>query len=289
MTSDLTKRVLALADRIGADAVPAETGLPGLTIVRSARPTALEGVLYQPLFCLVLQGSKETFLGEARVGFAAGESLVVSLDLPSRSRIVEASPARPYLALAIALDLDLLRDLVNTLGDAVPEAAAQALATGPVDAALVDAMARLVDLVDRPVEQRVLLPLVLREIHFRLLLARHGAMLRRLARRDSHASRIGRALDRLRRDFAAPLRVSELAEAAAMSVSSFHEHFRAITATTPLQYQKDLRLLEARRRLTAGDLSVSGAAFAVGYESPTQFSREYARKFGTSPSTDRAA
>jgi AraC-like DNA-binding protein len=287
---DLLTRAWRFADARDAPETPFETGIAGFTLVRCRTPTPLEGMIYSPLLCLVLQGRKESFLGPERVVFGPGESLIVSLDLPSQSRVTEASPAKPYVALALTLDLDLVRELIGEFGEAeLADGRARAIAAGEADAALVEAMRRVFDLVERPLEQRVLLPLVRREIHFRLLLARHGGMLRRLARRDSHASRIARALARLRRDFTTPLRVAELAEVAGMSPSSFHEHFKAITATTPLQYQKDLRLLEARRRLASGGISVSGAAFAVGYESPTQFSREYARRFGTPPSAERAA
>ena len=243
-----------------------------------------------PLVCLVLQGRKELYLGNAPVSFGRGQSLIVSIDVPSVSRVVEASPQTPYVALALQLDMGEVRSLTEEAGEAeIADERARAIASGEADAALVAAMGRLFDLVDRPLEQRVLLPLLRREIHFRLLLARHGGMLRRLSRRDSHASRIARAVSRIRKDYTQPLKVAELADAAGMSPSSFHEHFKALTATTPLQYQKDLRLLEARRRLIEGGQSVSGVAFEVGYESPTQFSREYSRKFGTSPRADRRA
>jgi AraC-like DNA-binding protein len=281
-------RICRFADENGAPETPFETGIEGFTLVRSRAPTALEPMLYSPILCLVLQGRKESFLGTVPVGFAAGQSLIVSFDMPTASRVTEASPRAPYVALALRLDLDLLRELTHEAGEAaIAGERARAIASGAADAPLVDAMGRLFGLVEQPFGQRVLLPLLLREIHFRLLLAPHGGMLRRLTRPDSHASRIARALARIRRDYAAPLRVAELAEVAGMSPSSFHEHFKAVTAATPLQYQKDLRLLEARRRLAGGGASVSGVAFAVGYESPTQFSREYARKFGAPPRMDR--
>lgn len=285
---ELIDRVCRFADAHGAPEAPFETGIDGFTLVRSRAPTVLEGMVYTPLVCLVLQGRKESYLGATPVGFGRGQSLIVSMDLPSVSRVVEASPRAPYVALALRLDLGEIRSLTEEAGEAeIDDERARAIASGEADAPLVDAMGRLFDLIERPLEQRVLLPLIRREIHFRLLLARHGGMLRRVSRRDSHASRIARALSRLRRDYARPLKVGELAEAAGMSPSSFHEHFKALTATTPLQYQKDLRLLEARLRLTSGAPSVSGVAFEVGYESPTQFSREYSRKFGISPREDR--
>lgn len=281
---ELIARVCHYADDNSAPDAPFETGIDGFTLVRSRAPTALEGMIYMPIVCLVLQGRKETYLGETPVSFGRGQSLIVSIDVPSLSRVVEASPGTPYVALALQLDMCEVRSLAEQIDEAeIAEERTVAIASGEADAALVAAMARLFDLVDRPLEQRVLLPLVRREIHFRLLLARHGGMLRRLSRRDSHASRIARALSRIRLDYARPMKVAEMAAVAGMSPSSFHEHFKALTATTPLQYQKDLRLLEARRRLAAGGESVSGVAYEVGYESPTQFSREYSRKFGVSP------
>jgi AraC-like DNA-binding protein len=287
---ELIERICRYADAHDAPEAPFETGIDGLTLVRSRAPTALERMVYMPLACLVLQGRKETYLGDTPVSFGRGQSLIVSIDVPSVSRVVEASPRTPYVALALELDMGEVRSLAEEAGEAeIADERARAIASGEADAALVAAMGRLFDLVDRPLEQRVMLPLLRREIHFRLLLARHGGMLRSLSRRDSHASRIARALSRIRKDYTRPLRVAELADAAGMSPSSFHEHFKTLTATTPLQYQKDLRLLEARRRLIGGGQSVSGVAFDVGYESPTQFSREYSRKFGTAPRDDRMA
>ena len=287
---ELIERICHFADAHDGPEVPFETGIDGFTLVRSRAPTALEGMIYMPLACLVLQGRKESYLGNAPVSFGRGQSLIVSIDVPSISRVVEASPQTPYVALALQLDMGEIRSLTEEAGEAeIADERARAIASGEADAALVAAMGRLFDLVDRPLERRVLLPLLRREIHFRLLLARHGGMLRRLSRRDSHASRIARALSRIRKGYAQPLKVAELADAAGMSPSSFHEHFKALTATTPLQYQKDLRLLEARRRLIEGGQSVSGVAFEVGYESPTQFSREYSRKFGTSPRAERVS
>ena len=221
------------------------------------------------------------------------------LDIPSLERLGRVTPIvvprglaplvrRRSFAHVVELDVGEIRSLAEEAGEAeIADERARAIASGEADAGLVGAMGRLFDLVERPVERRVMLPLLRREVHFRLLLARHGGMLRRLSRRDSHASRIARSLSRIRKDYALPLRVAELADAAGMSPSSFHEHFKALTATTPLQYQKDLRLIEARRRLAAGGQSVSGIAYEVGYESPTQFSREYSRKFGTSPRSER--
>ena len=288
---DLIARVCAYADRHAdsqeVDMESYATGLAGLTILRSRKPTALEAVLYNPLLCLILQGRKETHLGMRRVSFSAGESLIVSHQLPVISRVTEATEMKPYVALVLELDMGIVRSLYDEVSEVeIEEEHARALNVGKTDGALLDAMGRLVDSIDRPLEAKVMLPLILREIHFRLILARHGGTLRQLLRRGSHADRIAQAIAHIKQNYATPLTVAELASVAGLSPSSFHEHFKALTATTPLQYQKELRLLEARRLLMNGTHSVSSAAFEVGYESPTQFSREYSRKFGNSPRKD---
>ncbi len=286
----LIDRVCALVGDTGSDIQARATGIAGFTAFVSGRPTPLEATLYHPLLCLILQGSKEALVGGRRLLYGAGDSLVVSHDVPVVARVTEASSRRPYVGLVLNLDLVEIRGLYDEVGEAtIEEGRARAFDVGETEERLFEAVARLFDLVDRPHEIPVMAPLIRREVHFRLLLARHGAMLRQLLRHDSHASRIARAIARIRSDYAAPIAVAELAGIAGMSPSSFHEHFKAVTATTPLQYQKELRLIEARRLLAECGHSVSAAAFAVGYESPTQFSREYSRKFGAPPRRDMVA
>lgn len=288
MMAELIERVCRYADTHNAPETPSETGIAGFSLVRCRRPTPIEPNLYRPLLCVVLQGRKESHLGREWVSFGAGESLIVSLDLPTASRVTDATAEAPYVALALEIDLRVVRSLYEEAGESeIASERARAIAAGAADERLIDAMARLFDLLDRPLEQKVLVPLVTREIHLRMLLARHGEMLRRLSWRDSHASRIARAIAQIRASFPMSISVAELARTAAMSPSTFHEHFKAITATTPLQYQKDLRLLEAREQLIDGAGSVARVAYDVGFESPTQFSREYARKFGNPPRADR--
>lgn len=287
---DLIARVCAYADAKGIGDEVYATGLGGLMVLRQREATPLEAILYNPLFCLILQGSKETYSGTHRVRFAAGESLIVSHALPVVSRVTEASKTKPYVALVLALDLSVVRSLYNEVSEAeIEEKQTRALDIGKTDPSLINAMGRLFDLLDRPLEAKVMTPLVLREIHFRLLLARHGHMLRQLFRPGSYADRIAKVIAHIRQDYSTPLAVAELASIAGMGPSSFHVHFKALTATTPLQYQKDLRLLEARRLLMDEGHTVSSAAFEVGYESPTHFSREYSRKFGTSPRAAKAS
>lgn len=264
------------------------TCISDLTLMRADRPTPIEHTCYEPVICLILQGSKQIEFGSHGVRAGRGQSIIVSHDLPIRTRIVQASAARPYLVAVVRLDVATLRSFADEIDDAHPghpdQAALEVATAGPE---VVDAMSRLVALADQPKDAGVLAPLVARELHYRLLQADHRTTLRRLLRRDSNASRVARAIAWIRENLAEPLSVPELARVATMSPSAFHQHFRQVTATTPLQYQKSLRLLEARRLLSEAGRSVTEAAFDVGYRSSTQFSREYARMFGVSPRADR--
>jgi AraC-like DNA-binding protein len=260
--------------------------LPGLRLLRHPRVTSFEGSLYEPVVCLIVQGRKETTLGERTLDARKGQCLLVSHDLPVVSRVLEA----PYLSLLLDVELGLLRSLYEEVADATLDSVdASALEVHEADAALLDALRRYLALAESATDAKVLGPLIRREIHYRLLMAPFGGMLRNLVRHDSHASAIARAIAQIRHDYRASIAVPELARSVGMSTSSFHKHFKSVTSSSPLQYQKDLRLLAARRLLVAGEASVSDAAFEVGYESPSQFSREYARKFGVQPSRDAAA
>lgn len=257
----------------------------GLLLLEHRWPTALEATLYEPVICLILRGRKEMTLGDRTVAFGAGECLLVTHDMPVVSQVTSARPDAPYLALVLSLDVTLLRSLYEDVPElSLQTAPARSLDVFAADAALLDSLARYLRLTTSPVEARVLGPLVLKEIHFRLLASPSGNMLRALLRHDSTASQVARAIRHIRRGFRERIAVPELARSLGMSQSSFHQHFKAVTETTPLQYQKELRLLEARRLLVSEGRSVSDAAYEVGYESPTQFSREYARKFGSPPS-----
>ncbi len=288
--TDFADQVRRYTETSGDKGRPFGVGVPGLTVVQYDHPTTLECVVYTPAVCLILGGRKEATIGDRSLSYGSGESLVVSHDLPVVSRVTEASPETPYIGVIVSLDLGVLRSLYSDVEKAeLPSRQGLSIDTGGADAALVEAVSRYFNLVGRPVELEVLAPLILKEIRFRTLMAPHGAMMRNLLRRDSHASRISRALGHVRQHFRTTLAVADLANIAGMSVSSFHEHFKSVTATTPLQYQKDLRLMEARRLFAEGAHSVSVVAFEVGYDSPTQFSREYSRRFGASPRADLIA
>nr|WP_227258143.1 AraC family transcriptional regulator [Kangsaoukella pontilimi] len=259
-------------------------------ILRQDRVTAFEAVIYKPVVCLILQGAKITSVGDRVAMPSAGDALIVSHDLPVESRITEATSERPYVALIVSLDLGLLRGLYEQVGPHAFEArASRSLLSGPARPDLIDAVARYLALQEDPLHAAVLGPSLLREIHFRLLMSPVGGTLRSLLSVDSHASRVSQAILKLRAGFRETLKVGDLARVAGMSQSSFHSHFKQVTGTTPLQYQKDLRMIAARDLLRAGRHSVAAAGFDVGYESPTHFSRDYQRKFGIAPSREMAS
>lgn len=257
--------------------------LPGLRLLGHPVRTEFEATLYEPVVCVVLRGRKETTFGDQTFDVGVGDCLLVSHDLPVVSRVVEA----PYLALLLDVNLELLRGLYDELGGAALDATqARALEVQGPTQPLLEALGRYLALAESPADARVLGPMLVKELHYRLLTAPFGGMLRSLLRYDSAASAVANAIGHIRRRFREPLVVADLAREVGMSVSAFHRQFKAVTASSPLQYQKELRLLEARRRLRTGSISVTAVAFEVGYASPNQFSREYARKFGRPPKSD---
>jgi AraC-like DNA-binding protein len=261
--------------------------LPYFSVLYEDSKSSFEAVVYQPVICLILQGSKETSIGDQFVELQAGDALLVSHDLPVVSAITKASAQEPYIAAILSLDLRLVRSLYEQVGEALtPVRHTRSLSAGPADPTWLEPLGRYIALMDNPLDTQVLGKSILREIHYRLLLSPIGGMLRNLLSVDSHASRVAKAILRIRADFRSPMTVADLARTAGMGLSSFHDHFRLVTGTTPLQYQKDLRLIEARALIMNGHHSVSTAAFTVGYESTSHFSRDYSRKFGAPPSRD---
>jgi AraC-like DNA-binding protein len=263
--------------------------LEGLHLARASSPTeAMHGVS-TPAFCVIAQGSKEILLGDDRYRYDPAHYLITTAALPVSGRILEASEERPYLSLRLDLDPALVGSVMVEAGHPPPRghAAVRAIDVSPLDAGLLDAVVRLVGLPDSPAEEaRFLRPLVTREIVFRLLRGEQGGRLHHVAALGGHGHRIVGALERLRNDFDRPLRVEDVAREVGMSVSSFHHHFRAVTAMSPLQFQKQLRLQEARRLLLGEDLDVAGAGRRVGYSDASQFTREYKRLFGAPPMRD---
>ena len=259
-------------------------------LARQPTPTDPIALVVDPSLCIVAQGAKEVFLAGEVYRYDPAHSLLVSVDLPISARVVEATPARPCLAVRVSLDPSVVGELLADCPDAPPPGPpARGLDVSPVEPQLLDAVARLVALLDSPRTSRPLAPLVLREVTYRVLTGPQGARLRQIAAAGAPAQRIARAVRWLRDHFADPLRVESLARQARMSLSGFHQHFKAVTGLSPLQYQKRLRLQEARRLMLGEGLDAAEAAFRVGYESPSQFSREYRRMFGAPPRRDVVA
>jgi AraC-like DNA-binding protein len=271
-----------LAARHAADD-PA-TAIPRLSIYASHCPTPPVSGLFEPKVCLVLQGAKQIMIGEQVLRYDPFSYFIASVELPVTGCIVEASPDRPYVGLTLDLDRDALAALLPEVPGRA-EAETQAFAVSAVTPQLLDPWLRLLSLLETPHDIRVLAPLLEREILYRLLQGPQGALLRQAAREDSRLSQVRQAIIWIRDHYDRPLRVEALAELARMSLASFHRHFKAATAMSPLQYQKSLRLQEARRLMLAR-ADAARAAYAVGYESASQFSREYARMFGMSPARD---
>ncbi|MEO5796118.1 MAG: AraC family transcriptional regulator [Rhodoferax sp.] len=262
------------------------TAIPRVSLVRSDTPTLPVGVVYQPMLCIVAQGAKRALLGDTIVEYRAGQYLVVSVDLPITGAVVQARPDAPYLAVSLALDPAVLAEMLLTLPGPPPGAPPQGLAVSPAPPDLLDAALRLLRLLDTPAQIPMLAPLVEREILYRLLTGAQAPMLRQIAMAHSHLAHVSRAIGWIRSHFAEPLRIDAVAQQVHMTASTFHRHFKAVTAMSPLQYQKQIRLQEARRLLLAGQADAASIGFAVGYESPSQFSREYARMFGQPPLRD---
>ncbi len=286
----MTETLLAAASRfaeVHADAHGvATTPVPGLAVVRETMPTAIQYAINRPLVALVLQGRKHVAMGASTFDLHPGESLLITADVPTVSQITEANLVRPYISIVFEIDAAVVAELVTDMG-AAPFLAGTPIRVDPTESEVADAALRLLRLVDRPATIPILQAQLLRELHFWLLSGRHGGAIRALGIPGSHAQRIARAVNLIRAHLAAPLRVEQLASAAGMGLSAFHEHFRAITSLTPLQFQKKLRLIEARRLMLSAGEPISNAAYSVGYESVPQFTREYGRLFGVTPARDR--
>src|SRR5215203_378543 len=255
----------------------------------ASSPTEAVHGVSTPSFCVIAQGSKEILLGDDRYRYDPAHYLITTAALPVSGRILEASEERPYVSLRLDLDPALIGSVMVEAGHPAPRghAAVRAIDVSPLDAGLLDAVVRLVGLLDSPAEEaRFLRPLVTREIVFRLLKGEQGDRLRQIAVLGGHSHRIARALERLRKDFDRPLRIEDIARELGMSVSGFHHHFRVVTAMSPLQFQKRMRLQEARHLMLAEDLDAASAGYRVGYSDASQFNREYKRLFGAPPMRD---
>ena len=281
---ELTSRVARL---IGSAETQA-TAIPRLTLHQRTAPTAACYITYEPTVIVVAQGRKEVQIGTTTLTYDSSRYLLASVDLPTVTRVAEASEDAPCLALSLKLDISIVREIVSReefrMGDAAK--GGPALSTGPVTPEFLSGWCRLLDLLSTPEDIPFLSGLIEREIMYRILSGPEGARLRAVATLGDQSHRTAKAITWLKANYGRPLRVKELADVAGMAVTTLHHHFRALTGMSPLQYQKQVRLQAARARMLADDVDAATVAFEVGYESASQFNREYSRLFGQPPIRD---
>lgn len=288
MPSSLHAAVTAYVESQGGGQGLFPTPIDGVNVIRSFQEMMPRRQIYKPSLCVVLQGAKQILFGDDTLDYGAMECLVVSIELPATGRIVKASPSEPFLGITIDLDVAIIREMVEQLdGPPAPQTSGGACAfVAQVDEPLAECIQRLLRMSDNPKAIPILYPSVMRDMCYWLLSGPHGGEICKLSLPASNTERVAKAIYLLRDNLAQPMRVEQLADAARMSPSSFHQHFKALTSMTPLQYQKQLRLLEARRLMVSNAASVADASYQVGYESASQFSREYSRMFGVAPKRD---
>ncbi|MEK2080046.1 AraC family transcriptional regulator [Vibrio parahaemolyticus] len=283
-----TQKLAKLIDRWTGDANQYDTPISGLRFSRWTTPTPPTSYTHNPSICLIAQGRKQVLLGEESFIYDANHFLISSVDLPIIANIIEASEEQPYLGLIMELDLTEISQLIvdSELAFTQSKEAQKGIAVGELSESLLDAFVRLAELLDEGQNIKILAPIIKREIFYRLLMSEQGTRLHQIVTAGSHSHQIAKAIDWLKNNFVKPLSVGDLASYTGMSKSSFYTHFRSMTSMTPLQFQKKLRLSEARRLMLTENLDAMAATFKVGYESPSQFSREYSRLFGAPPSKD---
>lgn len=265
------------------------TSIPGVDIFRKDSPSNYVCAVYEPALCLIAQGSKTIKLGDKEILYGPLTYMVATVELPVTGQVVDASEEEPFLAIKMAIDPKEVADVVLAIGDEQPVKHKQCscgLSIAPVDYGILNAMSRLAKLLDSPDDAGFLAPLIKREIIYRAMMGEMGAWMRNFVKTDSQTHRISRVIEELKVRFAEPLRVGELADNANMSESALYHTFKEVTRMSPVQYQKKLRLHEARRLMLSEGLEASTASFKVGYESPSHFSREYSRMFGAPPRAD---
>ncbi|EGQ7663578.1 AraC family transcriptional regulator [Vibrio parahaemolyticus] len=283
-----TQKLAKLIDRWTGNGNQYDTPISGLRFSRWTTPTPPTSYTHNPSICLIAQGRKRVLLGEESFIYDANHFLISSVDLPIIANIIEASEEQPYLGLIMELDLTEISQLIvdSELAFTQSKEAQKGIAVGELSESLLDAFVRLAELLDEGQNIKILAPIIKREIFYRLLMSEQGTRLHQIVTAGSHSHQIAKAIDWLKNNFVKPLSVGDLASYTGMSKSSFYTHFRSMTSMTPLQFQKKLRLSEARRLMLTENLDAMAATFKVGYESPSQFSREYSRLFGAPPSKD---
>ncbi|XXJ20587.1 AraC family transcriptional regulator [Desulfovibrio caledoniensis] len=290
-TDDISAARNALAERIHRWTEKDDhmtSDIPGLMLIRYEAPTEPMSAMYEPCICVVAQGAKRVQLGDEEYIYDENHMLITSVGLPVMANIVTASKETPLLSLVLKIDLPMVAQLMVDSNLPAPRTrqTGRGMAVCQVSEPLLDGFQRLIDLLDTPEDIPMLSPLILKEILYRLLMGELGPRLRQIATAESHGQQVARAVDWLKENYAKQVKVEGLARKSGMSVSTFHHHFRAVTAMTPLQFQKWLRLHEARRLMLTESQDATTAALQVGYESPSQFSREYKRQFGAPPLRD---
>ncbi|MDW3149795.1 AraC family transcriptional regulator [Vibrio sp. 2132-1] len=283
-----TQKLAKLIDRWTGNANQYDTPISGLRFSRWTTPTPPTSYTHNPSICLIAQGRKRVLLGEESFIYDANHFLISSVDLPIIANIIEASEEQHYLGLIMELDLTEISQLIvdSELAFTQSKEAQKGIAVGELSESLLGAFVRLAELLDEGQNIKILAPIIKREIFYRLLMSEQGTRLHQIVTAGSHSHQIAKAIDWLKNNFVKPLSVGDLASFTGMSKSSFYTHFRSMTSMTPLQFQKKLRLSEARRLMLTENLDAMAATFKVGYESPSQFSREYSRLFGAPPSKD---
>lgn len=287
-TTELLARLARAIDSHMGPEEKRETPIPGLLLVRRTQSAEPACTTYEPSIAVIAQGRKRVTLGSSTLTYGESRYLLTAVDLPAVGQVIGASPQSPFLALALRIDLATVRELLSREEIAGPPPATPAMSTGYATPEILEAFLRLLTLLDSPRDIPFLADLVTREILYRILQGPQGARLRAISTAGDQSHRTAKAIAWIRANYAQPLRVDHLAQLAGMGVSTFHHHFRALTAMSPLQYQKQLRLQNARTRMLLEGLDAARAAFEVGYESPSQFSREYRRLFGAPPLRDIA-
>lgn len=285
MNSALNKAITRILDaHIGGDGFYV-TPVPGLKLMRFSTSQPPKHMQYRPKVCFITQGAKSLMVADRTVKYGAGQSLVVTVEVPVVSRIVGATPKEPFVGASLELNAEIILDVVTRLDTMshLQGPAGFGLVVNDLDAQMTGSFLRLLDLVRRPEAVEILYPAIMREISYWLLIGPAGRNVARMVLPEGQPQRIAKAIARLRENFDVPTSVAELARTAGMSTSSFHEHFKTLTSMSPLQYQKQLRLLEARRLMVTEGVKAGVAAVSVGYESASQFSREYSRMFGSPP------
>lgn len=276
--------------QIVQDLAPAEgmsnTKIPSVKLIKTSHPHERIHTIYTPALCVIVQGQKDVSLGDETLTYSPGEYIVGTVDLPVTGEVTIASPKKPYLCIMLELDPVVVFDVLKEQSHPKSSSAKRGIFVGQLESSMENAFVRLLNCLKNPSDVPILSPMIIREIIYRLMNGKHGEAVKQLGIVGSQTQRIAKVIETIKNKYTDTLKIELLAKEAGMSPASFHKYFKDITAMSPLQYQKQIRLQEARRLLMAGNVDAGSVSFQVGYESPSQFSREYSRMFGLPPKTD---